>query len=419
MIKFSQRWLTLVVGLSLALPFPALAAKPVSAAAERLVVLPLRVDDQDRYLLNSLETALVQGLQTHYDVFFGSEVSQKAREVFEQESRTATADCDETRCMENIALAFQAEMIANASVTRVENGYLLALTIRNVFDHKTIFSNSLPCENCNTFELVSKLKELSSTRAAANANKGTNGAIFIANPQGMPPESVAVPGPVDVANPELALWNEIKNSTLIDDFTVYLEQYPKGKFNAQAKHRIKQLNQLAEQKSLREDQAQWQAAEKSGAALAYQRYLSAYPHGKFAGLAHIRLRKLAPLTSPEDDAETAQWQTANASGSVAALQAYLDRYPTGKYVASAKEKIKKKQQVIPPVPLSAPPITVPSPDSGSVAARLQAAEEAGMAQESESRRVLVLPPILKKFEPANKSLEWVLPFPVRRDPDRR
>jgi hypothetical protein len=420
MIKLSKLMFLLCAALTLLLPTSVMAAKPVKPLIERVVVLPLRVDDQDRYLLNSLEAALVQGLQTRYEVFFGSQVSQKAREVFDQESRTAVGECDETRCMENIAIAFQSEMIANASVTRVENGYLLALTIRNVFDNKTVFSNSLPCENCNTFELVSKLKELSHARPSANQNKGTNGAIFIQNVEVMPAESPAVSGSTASSNPEVALWNEIRNSAFIDDFNIYLGQYPKGKFSPQAKRRVKQLQELAEQQSLREEQTLWHVAEQSGAEVDYQRYLIAYPQGKYAGLAQIRLRKLAPLTvSPDEQAETAQWQAANSSASIAELQAYLDRYPAGKYVAAAKEKIKKRQKEVPAVTVSKPPVVMPSAETRSPAARLQAAEEASMAQEAEARRVIVLPPILKKFEPANKSLEWVLPYPLGRDSEHR
>ena len=48
-----------------------------------------------------------------------------------KESRNAThTECDETRCMQNIAEAFQAELIATANVTKKEGNYFLALSIQ-------------------------------------------------------------------------------------------------------------------------------------------------------------------------------------------------------------------------------------------------------------------------------------------------
>src|ERR1035437_7095462 len=82
---------------------------------ERLVLMPLRVPEENKNLLGAMETALVEGLQQKYDVFSGEQVSQKARQIFLKESRnTAHAECDATRCMQDIAEAFQAELIATA-----------------------------------------------------------------------------------------------------------------------------------------------------------------------------------------------------------------------------------------------------------------------------------------------------------------
>lgn len=146
-------------------------AKPVSAAKqekERLVLMPLRIPEEDKNLAGAMETALVKGLQQKYDVFSGEQVAQKARQIFLKESRnTAHAECDETRCMQNIAEAFQAELIATANVTQQDGSYFLALSIQNIFDNKVMYSESLPCEKCSAVQVVEKLKELSGTVAAA------------------------------------------------------------------------------------------------------------------------------------------------------------------------------------------------------------------------------------------------------------
>jgi hypothetical protein len=136
------------------------------AEKERLVLMPLRVPDEDKNLTGAMETALLEGLQQKYVVFSGEQVSQKAHEIFMKETRnTAHKECDETKCMQNIAMAFQAELIATANVTKQDGGYFLALKIENIFDNKAVYSKSVACANCTSFQVVDKLKELSGTVA--------------------------------------------------------------------------------------------------------------------------------------------------------------------------------------------------------------------------------------------------------------
>lgn len=145
--------------------YSAQAADKVAGKAgkERIVLMPLRVSDEDSILQSAMETALVQGLQDKYEVFSGEQVSQKAREIFMKESVNTVVhkECDETRCMQDIAMAFQAELISTANVTKRQDGYFLVLSIRNIFDNKVVYSNSLPCRNCDAYQVVDKLKELS------------------------------------------------------------------------------------------------------------------------------------------------------------------------------------------------------------------------------------------------------------------
>jgi len=137
-------------------------AQAVKVAKERLVLMPLRVGEEDQILQGAMETALVQGLQEKYEVFSGEQVAQKAKEIFRKESKsTAKKDCDETRCMQDIAEAFQAELISTANVTKRADGYFLALSIQNIFDNKVVYSNSVPCKNCDAYQVIDKLKELS------------------------------------------------------------------------------------------------------------------------------------------------------------------------------------------------------------------------------------------------------------------
>jgi len=148
----------------LAMPFQGHSAQP---AKENLVLMPLRVAAEDSGLQGAMETALVEGLQLKYKVFSGEQVAQKARAIFLKESRnTSKKECDETRCMQDIALAFQAELIATANVAKQDGSYFLAISIQNIFDNKVEYSKSLTCENCSKVQMISKIKELSGVLVA-------------------------------------------------------------------------------------------------------------------------------------------------------------------------------------------------------------------------------------------------------------
>ena len=153
--------------------------KSQESTKERLVLMPIRVPEDDKSLTGAMETALVKGLQQKYDVYSGEPVSKKAHEIFMKESKnTAHKDCDEIRCMQNIAEAFQAELIAVANVTKQDGSYFLALSIQNIFDNKVVYSESLPCKNCDATQAVDRLKELSGVVVASDETDSINNSLF-------------------------------------------------------------------------------------------------------------------------------------------------------------------------------------------------------------------------------------------------
>jgi hypothetical protein len=142
---------------------PIKISNPEKPPTERLVLMPFRLVNESANLSSSMETALVQGLKLHYIVFAGDPVATRARQIFQTESRNEKkTDCDETICLQRIAEAFQSELVASANVTKQDGGYFISLIIRNVFDNKVVFSNSVACENCSSFQVVEKIKELGS-----------------------------------------------------------------------------------------------------------------------------------------------------------------------------------------------------------------------------------------------------------------
>lgn len=305
-----------------AMPLAAHAAKPVKTAKvnkERLVLMPLRVVEENQSMQGAMETALVQGLQEQYEVFAGQDVKQKTDEIFHKESKKK--NCDETRCMEDIATAFQAELVATANVAKIEGGYLLALSIRNVMDNKAVYSNSLPCKGCDPFQVVEKLKELA----------GTSSAVAVAPPAD-DPQPKATPG-----DPEGITWAEAQKGNTLDDYQVYLDTYPKGKYIPFAKAKIKKLKEAQQAAADQQEQQAWDAAQQKGSEDAYNRYLKGYPSGRFAGFAKSRLNKLQTDVAAKEEA--AAWQTAQTSEDSKTVQGFMDRYPASSHLAAAQKKL--------------------------------------------------------------------------------
>jgi formylglycine-generating enzyme required for sulfatase activity len=271
---------------------PAHAAKIIKAAKpvkERLVLMPMLVGAQERSLQGAMETALIEGLEQKYEVYSGDRVRQKVKEIFSRESKVSKKECDETRCMEDIAIAFQAELIAVANVTKQDGGYFLALSIQNIADQKAVYSKSLPCKGCDAFEVVEKLKELSGASTAV--------AAAVVEPE---PDPIAI---INKTDPESSLWNEVQKGNSVDDYNAYLTQYPRGKYVALAKSRSKKLQdqEAAESRkqkaeaaaeAAQQDQNAWESANNNASEDGYTDYLNNYPRGQFASLANARIAKL-------------------------------------------------------------------------------------------------------------------------------
>jgi formylglycine-generating enzyme required for sulfatase activity len=286
--------------------------------------MPLRVPEEDKNLLGSMKTALVQGLQQRYEVFSGDQVAQKAKAIFLKESRTTTKkECDETRCMQDIAIAFQAELIATANVTKRDGGYFLALSINNIFDNKVVYSNSVTCKSCDSFQVVDKLKELS----------GTSTAVIEIMPELRTP---VIGGTTN--DLEASLWLEAQKGNTIDDYQVYLDSYPKGKYVPFANARIKKIKEAADAATEQQQQQAWEGAQKENSEAGFAGYLKTYPNGRFAGFAKIRLDKLKNDVAGRE--EETLWNKAELVNDNNTVQVYINKYPSGRHIAAANLKLK-------------------------------------------------------------------------------
>ncbi len=286
-----KKIIIILLSLSLLASTSTFAAKSTSPTQStpkkpRVVLMPIKVSVEDLNLAGSMETALVEGLQERYIVFSGERVQQKTREIFAKESKTAKAECDETKCMEDIAIAFQAELIAVANVTRRDGGYFLAISIQNIFDNKVIYTKSKAYANQTAFEVIDKLKELTGTKPAVNNTVTPN----------LPEVEQKPVTPVTTNNDEIALWNEIQSTNTVEDYTIYLDTYPEGKYTTLAKARIKKLQDEAITKANQQAQAyeqqSWDTAQSTNTQASYNQYLTNYPKGKFIALAKVKLNKI-------------------------------------------------------------------------------------------------------------------------------
>lgn len=137
---------------------------PVIFASDKqkknLVLMPVRLSVQDKDLKNAIEIGLTENLRENYNIYFGDRVQEKIRETFVNESQNAAGECDALRCMQDIAIAFQSELICVASISKQEEGYFLALSIQNIFDNQVTYSQSKAYKKLDEFELLDKLKDL-------------------------------------------------------------------------------------------------------------------------------------------------------------------------------------------------------------------------------------------------------------------
>mgnify|MGYP001225663301 CR=1 FL=1 len=151
-----------------------------------------------------------------------------------------------------------------------------------------------------------------------------------------------------VDDPETALWKAVERGNSAVDYEAYLKEYPKGKYLALARERLKRLQDEAAQAGVRQENDLWQQAERRPGIESYNAYLSAYPRGRYATLAATRVRQLE--SEQVETQEKHAWSLAE-NGDRAAVESYLGRYPNGRYAAPARlrlAQLKKEESAVKP-----------------------------------------------------------------------
>ena len=132
------------------------AEKNVTTLKPNLVLLPIDINEKDDEHKAEYGAAVQEGLQKRYTVFFGSEVEKELEKEYKR------IDCDAETCTQNVAVAFNGELIADVAVKRIDGGYLLKLVVRNVLTGQVIETQTDPCEECNQFSVMSRLRVMGS-----------------------------------------------------------------------------------------------------------------------------------------------------------------------------------------------------------------------------------------------------------------
>jgi formylglycine-generating enzyme required for sulfatase activity/uncharacterized caspase-like protein len=180
-------------------------------------------------------------------------------------------------------------------------------------------------------------------------------------PQPPAPQAAVVEGgaapalaapPAGTKDPEGYVWRDVQAQDRREAFQAYLQQFPKGRFAVQARAALRRIAQReAEQRALAEPQV-WEAARQGRTEDGYLAYLQEFPKGRFVAQANDALKALrqeaasgqavgaAPRPATEEPRRPAQERSSSASErealrTAALRELSLARITAGEFVMGA------------------------------------------------------------------------------------
>ncbi len=139
---------------------------------ERMVLLPIEgehLSDGDKALF---QNAIKEGFSDRYEIFSGEQVEAKLQKF-------AVTSCTSDECLENIAIAFNGNLVGRGSVTQEGADTFLSLEIKDVITDKDVFTKTDGCVGCSKTEVMKKLKAMAGGRSAASS---VGGSVEFASP---------------------------------------------------------------------------------------------------------------------------------------------------------------------------------------------------------------------------------------------
>ena len=139
-----------ILNLSLSLfVFVGLMPSQLSASSrENIILLPIDVSPEYANQRDLIGGAFEQSLSKRYNVFYGATVEAALQEEY------AKDDCSAESCVQNIAIQFNGEVVADASVQMVEDSTFIRVKFQNVITGELEAIVQEACRQCSFSQLV-------------------------------------------------------------------------------------------------------------------------------------------------------------------------------------------------------------------------------------------------------------------------
>lgn len=153
-IALESAWTPVLKLLSLMLCILLLLPKGSIASGSSIILLPPQVESLDESENFLIESALVEGFSANVAVHSGQEVKETIQESFTE------IECSVEKCINNLAIKYNSEFIADFSAVKDGDVYLISLKLDNIITSSNVLTRVVSCEQCSTLELVKKAKSL-------------------------------------------------------------------------------------------------------------------------------------------------------------------------------------------------------------------------------------------------------------------
>jgi hypothetical protein len=136
---------------------------------------------------------------------------------------------------------------------------------------------------------------------------------------------------------ELGTWRSVRDNTRASDIEGYLAAYPEGLFADLARARVTALRSKAAASKVDSDLALWRSVKGVGDVAGFERYLDQFPAGRFVAEAESARQTLLARRRQADERQ--RWAAVMDSRQLADVRDYLSRHPDGLHAAEARARV--------------------------------------------------------------------------------